>query len=160
MFSARTTFFAALCVVSVVRPTIVCAQTVATSFEQLRFNIKAGDTLRVRDASGQEMTGKLVDLSQQSLALAVHGVRRDLSELEVVQISRGGRHLKAGILWGLGVGAGIGLAADVDCIKSSCFGPQPPDATLFYSGVGVAIGAGIGAAINTRRILYSRPISH
>jgi len=160
MVSARMTFVAALCVMSVASPAIVGAQTVATSFEQLRFNVRPGDTLHVKDASGQEMTGKLVDLSQQSLALAVHGVRRDLSELEVVQITRNGNHLKAGTLWGLGVGGGFGLALDLSCLHGCFLGPQFPQGTLFFGGVGVAIGAAIGVATRTPRVLYSRPISH
>jgi hypothetical protein len=98
-----------------VAPLKVSAQVVATSFEELRALVKAGDTIYVTDASGRRTKGRLGELSASSLELLVRKAGPDgretlvpqarLSEGDVRQILLERRDsLRNGTLIGLAVG--------------------------------------------------------
>lgn len=66
------------------------AQGIATSFNELRFLVKPGDTIRVTSTGGAELTGRLVDLSSASLVLATGNDSREWQESDVARIRQGG----------------------------------------------------------------------
>ena len=133
------------------------AQELAGSFEQLRVLVKPGDTLTITDGTGQRMRGKLTQLSSSSLVLDVAGALRQFQESDVNTIEkRGSDSLRNGALIGMAVGggiAGIGIAASANSSDADAslfvFG------TLVYAGVGAAIGMGIDALIEGRRVIYA-----
>jgi len=98
------------------------AQIVATSFEQLRAIVRAGDTVIITDASGRKSKGRLGQLSASTLELLVRQTGPDgretlvpqsrLSERDVRQIhvDRGDSVLN-GTLIGLAVVGGPWLLA-------------------------------------------------
>lgn len=148
----------------------VSAQDVATSFEQLRGLVKAGDTVYVTDANGKRTKGKLGELSPASLELLVRQTQSDgsekwvpkarLSEGEVRQITLERRDsLKNGTLIGLAVGGGLALAVVVQAYHfCSCSEPYTVfPAALFDVGAGVGIGAAIDALNFERTTVYLTP---
>ena len=62
------------------------AKPVTTSFDQIRFVVQAGQTITVRDVSGDRIKGEVLSASPTSIALLVKGQRRDLTEADVRQI--------------------------------------------------------------------------
>jgi hypothetical protein len=98
-------------------------QTVATSFEQLRTLVKNGDSVTVTDPMGNEIQGKIANLSASSLAVLVSGTRRDLLESEVGTIQqRRSDSLANGAAWGAVVGAGAGFGIVMVAMVAICNG--------------------------------------
>lgn len=138
---------------------MVEAQELAGSFEQLRVLVKVGDTVSVTDGTGQEIRGTIAELSSSSLALLVGGNRRTLSENDIRMMrQRRSDSLANGAKWGFGIGAGLGLlgglaiAAEYD--DSAALVPL---VALLYGGLGTGIGVGVDAMISGTQVIYSRP---
>lgn len=138
--------------------TIVQAQEVASSFEQLRLLVKPGDTVIVTDTSGQGVTGRIAELSSSSLRLLVNGSRRDVAEIEVRMIKRKEHAaLGTGAKWGFAIGAAAGLAV---VLATGCCNHEEggawvlPLAVGLYGGVGSGIGIAVSASNRTQRLVY------
>ena len=149
-------------------PLQVSAQTVATSFEELRALVKPGDTIYVTDASGRRTKGRLGELSASSLELLVRKTGPDgretvvpqarLSERDVRQIVLQRRDpLWKGTVIGLGLGAIPGAVAGLSgcaqynghaCVTGPIFG------ALMIGGIGAGVGALIDALITERTTVY------
>jgi hypothetical protein len=123
-------------------PRVVTGQEVAGSFEQLRVLVKAGDKVRVTDATGRETTGKIADLSPTALALLVDGQRREILE----QV-------------GFGIGAGLGLlfASQVASEYDEVGVGEVAAISLLYGALGTAVGVGIDALISREQVIYAAP---
>ena len=93
------------------------AQTI-TSFDRLALLVNQGDRVTVTDGAGQNLRGRIVDLSPSTISLQMGDARRDLHEAEVSVIRRS-RHdsLKNGAISGAISGAVVAtiLMAD-DCV--------------------------------------------
>jgi hypothetical protein len=130
---------------------------VASTFDQLQLLVRAGDTVTVRDTAGTETTGKIDSLSSSSLLLASPGNRRELWEADVTSISqRRNDGLGNGALWGLAVGAAVGVVAAL----AMCY-DGPCDASLVAvvsvnGGLGAGIGVGVDALITRRQVIFER----
>jgi hypothetical protein len=144
---------AALC------PAPVGAQTVARSFDDLRSLVKPGQTVHVIDTTGREVEGRIIELSSSLVLQVPQTGRRELAEPDVRTVRLRGNAVKKGLGWGLGIGAASGLAlgwyALGDChvhcerdIYRAVFG---------FAGIGGVIGAAVGLAIPTHRLIYERP---
>jgi len=138
----------------------VTAQTVAASFDELRFKVKTGDTVYVTDDSGKsEQEARILDLSASSLAVSIGGVRRDLVESNVKRIrQRLPDSKKNGALIGLLVGA-AGSTAGAKAMESppgSCSGGCVAGNALYGGGLGALVGLGIDALIQGRKDIYVR----
>ena len=143
-----------------VLPSPSSAQRVATSFDQLQVLIEAGDKITVRDASGNETTGKLDSLSAHGLTLVSQGKQREWADTEVSRIfQRKQDSLMNGALWGVGGGAGaFGVLAAIFCSDGDCeFDATVAGAIAMYAGLGAAVGVGIDALITRRHAIYERP---
>ena len=158
-FVPRLTFVA----MAVLMTTPVAGQTVAASFEELRFKAKAGDTVYVTDDSGtSEREARILDLSASSLAVSVDGVRRDLVESNVTRIrQRLPDSRKNGALIGFLVGAAgsTAMAKAMESPAGACRGGCVAANVLFGGGLGALVGLGIDALIQGRKDIYVRGAS-
>jgi hypothetical protein len=142
-------------VVAVAAPAVE-AQEPATSLDQLRVLVKPGDTVTITDDAGRETKGKIASLSSASLELSVDGGLRNFSESNVrVVRQRRPDSLRNGTLWGLAVGAGIGLLAGFDG-DGYDFAWGLGGAAM-YGGIGAGIGVGIDAALKSNQTLLFNP---
>jgi hypothetical protein len=133
-------------------------QTVATTFEELRLKVQAGDTVYVTDDSGQsEQAARVLDLTAASLTVSIQGVRRELVESRVRRIrQRLPDSRKNGALIGLLVGAAGSTAGAVAMASpaGSCTGGCVGVNILFGGGLGALVGLGIDALIQGRKDIY------
>jgi hypothetical protein len=138
----------------------VTGQTVAASFDELRFKVKAGDTVYVTDDSGKsEQEARILDLSASSLAVSIGSVRHDLVESNVKRIrQRLPDTKKNGALIGFLVGA-AGSTAGAKALESppgSCSGGCVAVNVLYGGGLGALVGLGIDALTQGRKDIYVR----
>jgi hypothetical protein len=94
-----------LAVFLVLAPNPAPAQTVSTSFEELRQVLKKGQTVVVTDATGQRTKGKVGDLSPSSLVVLVPEART-FTKLTVSEI-RVTDPVSNGALIGAAIGTGF-----------------------------------------------------
>ena len=151
-----------------VAPRQANAQVVATSFEELRPLVKAGDTIYVTEANGKKTRARLGELTQSSLELLVRKTGPDgretfvplshLAERDVrqIQVDRGDSLLN-GTLIGLAVVGGPWLLA---CNPATDWCYYNDGANLYRglalitSGIAAGIGALIDAGIRERVLVY------
>lgn len=139
-------------------PPAVHAQGIARTVDELRLLVKPGDTVRVTDATGREVSGTILTLAPQSIELRVDGQPQLWTEADIASVShRRPDSLANGAWWGLGIGAGLmslGVAA---------VGVEDGDAGWaalaigVYGAVGAGIGVGIDALITRSQVIYQRP---
>lgn len=139
-------------------PSSVRAQGIARTVDELRLLVKAGDTVRVTDASGREVSGKIVTLAPQSIELRVDDNPQLWNEADIASVShRRPDSLANGAWWGLGIGAGlVSLAVAVVGVEDGEEGGAAL-AIGFYGAVGAGIGTGIDALIKKWRVIYQKP---
>lgn len=139
----------------VLSPHAAGAQEPVRSFDQLDTRLKAGDTIWVTDAQGQEVKGKVLGMDAASLKLEGRPARTFAAgDVRTVQLKRH-ENLKGGTLVGLFIGLGFGIAA------TSAGGCEDGGACLagvaLFAGMGAGIGCGIDAMIpeNRRDVVFS-----
>src|SRR5262245_53850401 len=133
------------------------------SLQELRTFVRPGETLRVFDAHGDETKGRLMNIRDDAITLAVDGVRRDFSADAIAQIERTRRDsVKDGVLKGLAAGAVVGFALgrradspacsrrDVECGQGAVIGA--------YGGAfwGAIFGWIVDATHRTRETIFAR----
>jgi hypothetical protein len=135
-------------------------QTVATSFEQLRFKVQAGDTVFVTDdRRASEQEARILDLTSSLLAVSIDGVRHELAESNVRRIrQRMPDSRKNGALIGFLVGAASSTAGAIAMASpaGSCTGGCVAGNVLIGGGLGSLVGLGIDALIQGRKDIYIR----
>jgi hypothetical protein len=139
-------------------PHVVTGQEIAGSFDQLRVLVKAGDKVRVTDATGRETTGKIADLSPTLLALLVDGQRREILEHDISTIrQRRTDTLATGAKVGFGIGAGLGLlvALQVASAYDEVGAGVIPAITFVYGTLGAGVGVGIDALVTREQVIYA-----
>ena len=131
-------------VVILLLPTISAAQEPVKSFDQLNTRLKVGDTVWVTDAQGREVRGKIRDLGASSLDLAVNGGRpMTASEISQVRVKR-----RDSLVNGVAIGAMCGV---VGGLFLSAGGDESLMEPQYGVTLGVAVGAGIGLAVDALR---------
>jgi hypothetical protein len=132
--------------------TSVAAQPATTSFDQVRYLIKGGDKVAVRDATGATIRGRVVDVSAAWLTLRVRGGQRLLSETDVSRITmrRHDPSLKSALVGGIVPG---GIAAGFASAEGTKFAIG---AGLIWGGMGAGLGAGVQAIVGKRHLVYER----
>ena len=136
------------------------AQAVAQNFDELRLKIKAGDAIYVMDETGRERRGHVLDLSPSALRMSFDGQPGELTESATLRIrQRRPDPLWTGALIGGVAGAGLGVLSATfseECSHNAgsgaCVGP-----VLSATGICAAIGVGIDAMIQGRKVIYERP---
>lgn len=130
------------------------AQEPSRSFDQLKVLVTPGDTISVTDASGHEVTGRLVRLDAAALALAVGSETRTLGASDVQRVRR---RMNDSVLQGTLIGAGIGAGFATAVVLAYCAGEYCngiPTAIAAFTGVGAGIGALVDAAIRGKHTIY------
>jgi hypothetical protein len=139
-----------------------CAQKVAVrSFDRLQQEVRTGQTVYVVEASGQEVRGKILEISHSALTVSDAGARTRFAAEDIRAVDRYGDPLWNGLAIGLGVGAGMALLSDpreVQCPdgSSGCTDAQA-GARLAAVALGGALGAGIDALSRRRTRVYLSP---
>lgn len=129
---------------------------IPTSFHQMQVLVNPGDAVRVNDNAGRELRGTIVSLTGSSLALSINGSRHDLLEGDVATIrQRRGDPLTNGLLWGFGVGAGLGV---VSLLAGGCEGSVEylPVCMGTAGAIASGIGVAVDAAIRREHVIYAR----
>lgn len=129
---------------------------IPTSFHQMQVLVNPGDAVRVTDNAGREFRGSIVALSGSSLALSIDGSRHDLLERDIATVRQRRRDpITNGLLWGFGVGAGLGV---VSLLAGGCEGSVEflPVCMGIAGAMASGVGAAVDAAIQRERVIYAR----
>lgn len=132
----------------------------ATSFEQLKLLVKPGDTVTVRESSGQITKGKIAAMTGSSLRLVSGSGIRDMADRDVVEVrQRRGDSLGNGAINGAIAGAAFGtLSAFLgDCLSDPCTAERVAVIGV-VTGLGAGIGVGIDALIIKTKVVYRGPL--
>jgi hypothetical protein len=135
------------------------SQEVAGTLDQLRVLVRPGDSLTVTDATGEELRGKLFELSPTSVVMQAHGRRHEFFADDIRRITQPHHaDLATGARWGFGIGAGFGVLA-MAAVASQCRGCGVffIANTVMFGGVGAGIGVGVAASIWDQRVIYAQP---
>ena len=111
------------------------------------------EVIVVHAGSGEELRGRLVELSSKSLAIHVDGRRVEVPIDDVLRIDSRKDSLKNGTLIGMGIFAGLGAlsCAEFDSAGWCAY------AIGVNGALGAAIGAGIDALHKGRSPIYVKP---
>lgn len=150
-----TTVSAVLCLILAMAASGAEAQSIPTTFDQLQFLAKPGDTITVTDTTGRNITGELTALSSSLLTLQHNGTGQEFTERDISTIhQRRGDSLANGALWGAlagGVSSGVLVGMTFES------GDSQGRAAAFiatWAGMGAAIGAGIDALFKERKVIF------
>jgi hypothetical protein len=127
----------------------------ATRFSDLSLIVEIGDSVRVTDASGRILTGRLEGLTQGSLDVRVNSdvIRIPADNVRTVAARRNDS-LANGAWIGLASGAALGIAAGATLAEHDEQAEAMLAAGLVYGGIGAAVGVGIDAMIRGRKVIY------
>lgn len=125
------------------------------SFELLPTLVRQGDEVTIGHNAGHTVKGRILDLTPSTVRLVVNGQVFAFGQNNVAEIRQRRRDsLKNGLLWGLGIGAALGVLSD-----TAMEWEWGPISTVTYSLLGLPIGLGIDAAIKRDQVIYQRPSS-
>ncbi len=128
------------------------AQTI-TSFDRLALLVNQGDRVTVTDGAGQNLRGRIVDLSPSTISLQMDGARRDLHEAEVSVIRRRHRDsLKNGALMGFMSGATIGASL---MLREGVDSAAALAVASLFGAAGASVGIGVDALVESSNVIYS-----
>jgi hypothetical protein len=131
------------------------AQEKATTLDQLRVLVSRGDRIKVTDADGHELKGRLEGLSGSELALRVGDSERRLKESEIRTIRvRKDDSLADGAWWGFATGGALGLLVGLSIYREVGAGVVPL-VTGLYGGIFAGIGVGLDAMVTHDRTIYN-----
>jgi hypothetical protein len=111
------------------------------------------EVIVVHSGSGEELRGRLLELSSTSLAILVDGRRVEVPIDDVLRIDGRKDSLKNGTLIGLGIFAGLGA---LNCAEFASAGWCAYGIAV-NGALGAAIGAGIDALHKGRSPIYVKP---
>lgn len=113
----------------------------------------AEDVIVIQSESGEELHGRLLDLSAASLAILVDGRRVDVPIDNVLRIDARTDSVKNGAIIGAAVAGGlVGLACAGADGRGECV-----VAAILDAGFGALVGAGIDALHKGRTPIYIKP---
>jgi hypothetical protein len=135
---------------------VVSAQTVAASLDDLKGIAIAGSTVKVTDGRGQEVEGKLAEVSMSGLSLRVgNAVRRfEANDVRRVRVRK-----EDSVLNGALIGAAIaGRLTSLIFLDNECADDPSCLAAVFgNAGIWALAGMGVDALIHRDRVVYSAP---
>jgi hypothetical protein len=140
--------------------TSAAAQELATTVDQLRVLVKAGDTLIVSDRSGRQVRGRLVRFAGTTIEIAEDQAVRVYRPEEIANIQlRYADSLANGAKIGFGIGAGLGVLAGLAIAGELNAAAAVPTIILMYGAMGAGIGVGVDGLTSSTRIIFSRPVT-
>jgi hypothetical protein len=151
-------------VIAVLVAVPVSAQSVATSFEELRFTVNIGDTVYITQEPGssEQKARVLSEPRASSLAVSIDGIRRELRETSVVRIRRRLPDSRInGALVGFLVGAASTTAAAMKLASpvGSCRGKCAAVNVAYGGGIGALVGLGIDSLVQGRQDIFVRHLA-
>jgi hypothetical protein len=141
------TCLAALCSACLVVP------AAAQAGQKPHTPVLADEVIVTQSASGEELRGRLLELSPESLAILVDGRRVDLPIDTVLRIDARTDPVKDGAIIGAAI---MGAASGVSC---AAYGGTASCVTgiIVEAGLGALIGAGVDALHKGRTPIYIKP---
>ena len=133
------------------------AEAQSLSFDRLALQLNQGDRVTVTDSDGQELQGRIVDLSSSTLSLQAGALRRDLNRDDVSVVQHRERDsLTNGAAFGFASGVVFALILVVG--ESGGSYAADPAAVPWYAlfgAAGASIGAGLDSLHQGSRVIYS-----
>jgi len=126
-------------------PALARAQEPIQTSQDLRADLRIGDTIRLEGIDGKKVRGTVEDISGESLKLKTRGLSREYRVPQIKEVRRKyndpiGNGLLKGVIIGVVSGAVIGAVIS-DAFCDGCGNNQAGGAAAFG-----LLGAGIGAA--------------
>lgn len=128
--------------VGMIAPSLGDAQRVQT-FAELPLRINTDDRVRVTDAAGAKVLGRVHRFGRDGLVLATNAGERTLAPGDVRGLDVRGPSTKRGALVGAGVFAVLGAVACSQNEKSGCWSWPVLDAVFFGAPLGLLVGSWI-----------------
>ena len=114
------------------------------------------DVIVTQSSSGEELRGRLVELSPTTLAILVDGRRVEVPAENVLRIDVRGDSVKNGAIIGAAIMGGLtGVACAAFADTASCV-----TGFVFNTGIGALAGAGIDAMHKGRNPIYIKAAKH
>jgi len=130
------------------------AQTVELARTTIEQKAKSGDRLTITTRDGARSKGRLVDVGSDTLVLQAADGQRSFAYNDIDRV----RRHKNGIMLGLIIGTGAGLAAGLPLRSWANNETGDGDRVLAtFLAVGIAAGVGIDALAGSNRTIYRRP---
>jgi hypothetical protein len=130
------------------------AQDVDLTRTTIEQKAKAGDRLTITTRDGAQSKGRLVDVGIDALFLQAADGQRSFAYDDIGRV----RRHKNGIVLGLIIGAGAGLAAGLPLRSWANNETGDGDRVLaMFLAVGIGAGVGLGALAGGSRTIYRRP---
>jgi hypothetical protein len=157
---------AALTALSLTASSAGAQDAVATSLDQMKMLVRAGDTVTITDgASGRRTTGQLADFSDATVGVLVDGTRHEIGFADVATIhQRRSASLGKGAKIGFGMGALFGAFGALGLVgecNHNCGAAVPfiVAAVLGEGAFGAGVGVGVAAITKHDQLVYTRPAS-
>ncbi len=126
----------------------------ATSFEHLRAIATPGARVIVTNAAGEQVSGRIAELSSSSLSITANGNRHDFAERDIASIrERRDDSLANGARRGFAIGAGLGALAIATC-DCGVSAAQLLLASTYAGAFAAGLGVGIDAMIRGDQVIY------
>jgi hypothetical protein len=112
------------------------------------------EVMVTQSSSGEELRGRLLELSPRALAILVHGRRVEVPIDEVLRIDVRGDSVKNGALIGAAIIGGLSMFG---CVQGFSDSGECAAILITNVGLGALVGAGVDAMIKGRSTIYARP---
>jgi hypothetical protein len=112
------------------------------------------EVIVTQSASGEQLRGYLVQLSPTTLAILVDGRRVEVPIENVLRIDGQNDSVKDGAAFGAAIAGGLTALA---CFQALGTSGVCVTSTIFYTGIGALVGAGVDALHKGRTTIYSKP---
>ncbi|OFW03297.1 MAG: hypothetical protein A3H96_19555 [Acidobacteria bacterium RIFCSPLOWO2_02_FULL_67_36] len=146
----------------------VFAQTTVATLDEMRRDLRAGDTVLVTRTNGEQVNGRLLHVGENDLEIRarvglmsgyVNNAVLKLSNAEIRSLERPRDSVRNGALIGIGVGGGFSAvmfitAMAVDRNEMDEWGPGYAAGAVALTAIGALIGAGIDAARSRPHIRF------
>ena len=130
------------------------AQAVDPTRTTIEQEAKAGDRLTITTRDGAHSKGRLVDVGGDALVLRAADGQRSFAYHDIDRV----RRHKNGIMLGLIIGTGAGLAAGLPMRSWANNEAADGDRVLAtFLAIGIGVGVGLDALAGSNRTIYRRP---
>jgi hypothetical protein len=137
------------------KPQIAFAQVTPNPIRGSWEGIKAvppGDEVVVRLRNGQTLKGMLINISDTALTIERGKNTTDISRGDALRVYRVvSKSSNRATLIGMGIGAGLGVAATVAAANDIQGDAEVALGALFIGGIGAGVGALMGYIVGSRR---------
>jgi hypothetical protein len=123
-----------------------------SDFTQLQTTLKVDDTVSVTTAAGDNVKGKMLEITPERIVLKVKGAPQTLAASQILKVKR----RKNGVLLGALIGAGSMVPVSIAFASYAANEGGDSAAALLPIAIGLGIGTGIDALIPSQKTVYER----